>query len=795
MIQIEIDGKQLQAEEGTPIIEVADQNGIYIPRYCYHKKLSVVANCRMCLVEVEKSKKPLPACATPVSDGMKVFTQSPLALQAQRDVMSFLLINHPLDCPVCDQGGECELQDLAMGFGRSDSEYDQNKRSVKGPELGPLIQTFMTRCIQCTRCVRFGEEIAGKRELGVVNRGEDEAITTAINGAMETEVSANIIDLCPVGALTAKPIRFSGRSWSYYEHPYIAPHDCVGSHLFLHTLRNDNAETQRVMRVVPREAPSINECWISDRDRFAFMGLDHADRATQPMIKVKGTWTVVSWERLLTELADRLRAIREYDAANEIAALIGSQATLEEQYLFQKLMRAIGTKNIDSRLRSQDFSDQDSRALQPGLNMSIEELASADALVVIGGDIRREQPVLTCRLNQTLFEVERSIFQINSYDTESTFKVTDQSIVSRQAMAATVASLIAAVKTEKGEALTSAWADVDVLPAHRDWAKQLIAAEQAVIVLGEQVETLEQAALLRAAAAELARLLGGQTAELTAGPNTAGAWLSGCLPHRGVGGAKVGKGDHALALLDQAPKKVYCLYQVEPEFDVAAPAKALQTLKNAELVVCMTSFVSDAMKDYADFILPVAAFSETPGTFVNAEGKQQSFHAATLPAGEVRPGWKVLRVLGNFCQLDGFEQRTVEELREEIHQVVAATQFEQPTMAEFDVAQASQVQAQLTRVSPYPTVAADALVRRSEPMQAVLSASDRQAAVNSRTANELGLQDGCQVSIKQDDSTLTLPLRIDDRLADQVVYLPAGVAEVAGFGRMESAIAVERISE
>jgi NADH-quinone oxidoreductase subunit G len=791
MIQVEIDGQKIQANEGDSIITVADRHGIYIPRYCYHKKLSVAANCRMCLVEVEKSKKPMPACATPMSDGMKVFTQSKLALEAQRDVMGFLLINHPLDCPVCDQGGECELQDLAMGLGRTDSDYEGNKRAVEGPELGPLVQTFMTRCIQCTRCVRFGEEIAGKRELGVVNRSEREAISIAVEGMLESEVSGNVIDICPVGALTAKPVRFAGRSWSYYEHPYIAPHDCIGSHLYLHTLRNDNADNQRVMRAVPREEASINECWISDRDRFGFMGIHHSDRATQPMLKVKGEWETVSWERLLAEVSDRLRAIHSTGSAENLAGLIGTQATVEEQYLFQKFIRQLGSKHIDSRLRTQDFSDQVSRPLQPVLGKTIEDLAAADALVVVGGDMRREQPVLVCRLNQTEEDVDRAVYLVNSYDSEPTFTCAGQSVVGRHEMVATLASLLAAVKTEKGENLSGDWAKIPVLPEHQAWAKQLVAAKDPAIVLGEQVDTLPQAASLRACAAELAKTLGGTVGEFSAGPNTAGAWFTGCLPHRGPAGAAVEVGDNALDLFSTAAKKAYFLYQVEPEYDSAIPAQALQSLRDAEMVIVATSFMTEAMKEYADFILPVATFAETPGTFINVEGKAQSFKAASMPTDEVRPGWKVLRVLANFCQLEGFEQRTIDEVRQEVHahEVTAVS-----AGASFDVANINVSAPQLTRLSVCPAAVADGLARRSQALQDTVRPHQRQAAANAVTAASLGLSDGCQVKLTQGNSTISLPFGIDDTLAEHVIYVPAGLAETQGFGRLESEIAVEKIS-
>lgn len=791
MIEIEIDGQKISAPEGDTIIEVADEYGIYIPRFCYHKKLSVAANCRMCLVEVEKSKKPLPACATPVTEGMKIFTKSQLALKAQRDVMSFLLINHPLDCPVCDQGGECDLQDLALGYGRANSDYDGNKRSVLGPNLGPLIQTFMTRCIQCTRCVRFGEEVAGMRELGVVDRSEDEAITVAVENMMESEVSGNVIDICPVGALTTKPEHFAGRSWSYHEHPMIAPHDCIGSNIFMHSLRNDNADSRRVMRVVPRESEAINECWIADRDRFGYLGLTHEERVTQPMLKRKGQWQAVSWEWILAEVADRLGALVGSEQAEHIGALIGASATLEEQYLFQKLCRSLGVRNIDSRLREQDFSDQATRSLYPKLGMPLSDMDDLDALIVLGGDLRREQPVLTCRLNK-LQDGDCHIYMINSYDAESTFPVTGQSIVPRDELALTIVSLLAAIKRAHGESLDGAWQSVTILPEHEAWAKTLVGAEKVAVVMGEQVCELRNAAQVRAWAGELAGALGGCVGEFSHGANMAGAWLAGCVPHRGPGGVMISDiGRDAMSILTGEQLQAYLLFQVEPEHDAAFPAQAIKNLAAAEMVVVMTSFVTDEMREYADFILPVAPFSETSGTYVNVTGEQQSFAAVTTPGGDAKPGWKVLRVLGNFCELDGFEQRTVESVRGELQEIVDK-QATVPAVASPSLGDLSTSVGEMIRIAPYPTVCSDALSRRSQPLRDTLDGAMSCVAINSVEAGKLKLIEGDRVCVRQGDSDIELTLRVDDRLADRVVYLPSGLAETVGFGQIESSIILEK---
>ena len=453
MVEIEIDGKKFEVEPGSTIIEAADAAGIYIPRFCYHKKLSVAANCRMCLVEVEKAPKPMPACATPVTPGMKIMTRSEKALQAQRDVMEFLLINHPLDCPICDQGGECELQDQSVGYGRSESHYTEEKRAVASPDLGPLIETEMTRCIQCTRCVRFGEEISGQRELGLINRGEKEAISTYINTVVSSEVSGNVIDICPVGALTNKPFRYQARAWEMKEYPTISPHDCVGTNMYLHTRSEIEVPQCKVMRAVPKENEAINETWMSDRDRFSCDALYHADRVYKPMVKRKGKWLETTWEALLPEIADKLMQLSSADA-NKLGVLMSPNSSTEEYYLLQKIVRALGANNIDHRLRTQDFSDQNFAPEFPNFGMKIAELEQAESVLLVGSNLRHEQPLLALRLLKACNE-DAVVSAINAVDYDFNFPVSHKMIVPGFSLVNGLAQVASAVAEIKKKALSA----------------------------------------------------------------------------------------------------------------------------------------------------------------------------------------------------------------------------------------------------------------------------------------------------------------------------------------------------
>jgi len=711
-ITIEVDGIQMEARKGAMLIEVTDAAGIHIPRFCYHKKLTVAANCRMCLVEVEKAPKPLPACATPVMDGMKVWTQSAKAQSAQQGTMEFLLINHPLDCPICDQGGECELQDVAMGYGSDVSRFVERKRVVKDKDIGPLISTEMTRCIHCTRCVRFGSEIAGLRELGATGRGEHMEIGTYLAKSIVSELSGNVVDICPVGALTAKPSRFAGRSWEYAQHPAIAPHDSIGSHIFLHTMRD------KVMRVVPRDCESINETWISDRDRFSYEGLYSLDRAVQPLLKQAGEWQAVEWDNALTAVHQGLSQVIEQHGPDAVGVLVSPTATLEELYLAQKLSRGLGIANIDHRLRQADFSDQNHAPVFPWLGQPLAVLEQVDAALLIGSNVRMEQPIAGHRLRKAALAGGKIMF-INPRDFEFRFPVTAKMIVDPLAMVSGLAKVAKAITEQQGttlpDHLQALLNGAEPDDAARTMAEQLINGERATVLLGNLAAAHPLFSQLRALAVFIAEASGASLGYLPEAANSVGAWLTGVLPHRAVGGKPTDSvGLDARAMLE-TPRKAYVLAGFEPAFDCWDPATATTAIQQADFVVALTPYASDNLKDVAQVILPVAAFSETPGTYVNAEGCWQSFSAAVKPRGRARPAWKVWRVLGNAFALPGFEYM-------ESHEILAEIRTQCETVEPRNLVPGADHFEDLTDSGPMrlvevPIYSIDPLVRRAQPLQ------------------------------------------------------------------------------
>lgn len=771
MIEFEINGKKIQAPEGSMIIEAADAAGIYIPRFCYHRKLSIVANCRMCLVEVSNMRKPVPACATPITPDLKVFTMSEMALEAQRAVMGFLLINHPLDCPICDQGGECELQDLAIGFGRSYSYYNEEKRAVTNNNIGPLIQTEMTRCIHCTRCVRFGEEVAGLRELGVTFRGEHSEIGTYVTHFMQSELSGNIIDLCPVGALVSKPALYTERAWELTEHSGVAAHDCIGSNIYINTRGYEYTKERTVMRVVPRDAQTINECWISDRDRFSYEGLNHTDRVLKPRMKKNGQWVDVEWEYALMAIADRLQAILHHQSPDQIAALVSPNSTIEECFLMQKTLRALGSNHIDHRLRELDFSDQDRAPVFADLGMPIADIEKLNAVLLIGSMVRYEQPLLAHRINKAYQEAEGALVMVvNPVDYQFTFGIThkliDADIIRRTAE---IAKALADMSGKTYSALNDIHVSEDALKI----ATILKERDNSYVMLGNFSMQHPQASRLR----ELARVIGelshSKVGFVTDGANGAGAWLAGAVPHLGVAGAVLEgeAGLDAKSLLMTHPKRAYLLLNIEPEFDTGYPEAALTALKKAGCVVSMTAFSTDAMNDYADFILPVTPFSETSGTFVNAEGTWQSFRAVSVPHGESRPAWKVIHALANIMQLEGFNYESPVAICSEVKQWVdnKSSGVNYPN----DILEVPAKRAELVFVAMPHHYRTDPLVRRAPALQACLSDADRAVCMNCKTAESLSVQNETIVSvIASGGAEITLPLIINEAIADGVVVLP-----------------------
>ncbi|HHT0592790.1 TPA: NADH-quinone oxidoreductase subunit NuoG [Legionella anisa] len=780
---IEIDGKTFEAENGKMIIEVADEAGIHIPRFCYHKKLSVAANCRMCLVEVENGRKPVPACATPITDGMKVFTKSKEALHSQKVVMEFLLINHPLDCPICDQGGECELQDISMGYGADESQYTETKRSVDDDNLGTLISTEMTRCIHCTRCVRFGEEIAGLRELGATGRGEHMQIGTYVQHSMKSEVSGNIIDLCPVGALTSKPYRFTARAWELTQHDGVAPHDCLGSNIYLHTRRN------KLMRIVPKENEAINETWLADRDRFSYLGLNSPLRASHPQIKRNGQWEVVDWETALKFTAEGLARVIKQNGAEQVAAFSSSSSTLEEMYLLQKLMRDIGVHNLDHRLQQVDFKDQEHQATTPKNSLTYEEVELQNTIVLVGCNIDREVPLAGVRVRKAARNGAK-IYAINPVDFEYRFDLNDRFIISPLEMPMQLAKLALALAGDIKKLPTEV--QKLLIGLESDKAIQRVAKalkeENACLITGALCENHPEAALLRTLVFYIEKLSGAKVLRLTHGANTAGAWMAGMVPHRTTAGkADSTPGMDVQAALN-AKLKAYFLMGVEPGFDFANPYGARQSMLGAEFVVLLSAYNHESMHDYADVILPMAPYAETSGTYINIDNTWQTVKGALPPHGESRPAWKILRVLGNLMHCDGFDYLSTEDILSEIKNSVAIT-MEQEYKPYYPES-LPLINQSLIRVGEWPLYRSDAIVRNAKELQLCAAAESACIRINPTTADRLKLDDIATVS--QGDIEITLPLKRDERIAADVVWVANAMPETVDLGHSFAAITIKR---
>jgi NADH-quinone oxidoreductase subunit G len=770
-IEIEIDGKILPAKPSDMVIQVADEAGIYIPRFCYHKHLTVAANCRMCLVEVEKSPKALPACATPVTAGMKVFTKSPKALAAQKAVMEFLLINHPLDCPICDQGGECELQDLAMGFGSANSHYLEGKRSVKDQDIGPLIQTDMTRCIQCTRCVRFGSEIAGMRELGAVGRGENMEISTYVEHAMKSEVSGNVIDICPVGALTSKPFRFTARAWELEQHATVSPHDCMGSNLYVHTREG------AVMRIVPRENNNINQTWISDRDRFSYEALYHEDRVTKPLIKKNGKWQETDWQTALTFAAQGLQKISA-QGGEQIGGLASPSATLEEFYLFQKVLRSLGSANIDHRLRQSDFSDQENFATFPGLSNSFAALADCDTILLVGSNIQKEVPAAALRVRSAARRGAK-ILTVNPVDYHFNFDVTEKNIVTPDETVFALAGIAKALGAE---------VDVEANEQQQGLAKHLQAGKKVAVVLGNLAMNYSDAAQVRALALMIAKQCNAQLELLTEGANSAGAWLVGAVPHRNPVGPVLNKTGLTIQQMFAASLKAYVLLNVDPDLDCAQPMAASAALQHAEFVVSLSLFKNSVVEQYAHVILPIAPFTETAGTFVNAAGEWQRFNGVATAYAESRPAWKILRVLGNLLHLEGFDYTSNDEVHHEIKAAIKKmVTAELPTTKIAKQKFSAATSKNLYRIGNIPLYAVDGLTRHARALQMaqpILEGEYTNVHIHPRTAAALQIKAGDLVTIKQLNGQARLPATLDASLPERGVIIAGGIVETSGLSEL-----------
>jgi NADH-quinone oxidoreductase subunit G len=779
-LNIEIDGKPLQVESGKTIMDAANQAGITIPHFCYHKKLSIAANCRMCLVQVEKAPKPLPACATPVTDGMKVYTRSEYAINAQKSVMEFLLINHPLDCPICDQGGECTLQDLAVGYGGSSSRYHEVKRVVREKNLGPLIATDMTRCIHCSRCVRFGQEIAGIMELGMAGRGEHTEVMPFLETQVASELSGNVIDLCPVGALTSKPFRYSARTWELSRRPSISPHDSLGSNLEVHVKDN------KVMRVVPRENEDVNECWLADRDRFSYEGLNTDERLSQPMVKQDGRWIEATWQDALQFVADRLKAI----PADRVGALSTPYRPAEELFLLQKLMRALGSGNVDHRLRWSDFSlDAHSRG-GFWLGMPVTYMSRLNRMLVVGSNLRKDHPLMAHRIRESV-RWYGELNLINAADDEFLGKVHAKCIVAPSRLPAALAGVCAALAELKGQAVPAIAAHGVADDTAKRMAASLAGGETRAVFLGNMAQHHPNYAQIHALAQELARLAGASVGVLGEAANSVGAVAVGAVPHRGPLGQAAVQGMNAKQML-QKPLSAYLLLGVEAELDTHDPVTAMGSIQAADLVVVMSPYKGRAI-EYADVLLPIAPWTETSGTFVNTEGRVQSFSAVVRPLGETRPAWKVLRVLANLLGLAGFDYNDSRDVLRDALGDTPTGNVQGFLCNEVEAVPAAPPPSWqgLERVADVPIYQTDAVVRRAPSLQKTADAALPLARMNGRLVAQLGLAENGHVSLRQTASALTLKVQRDDLLPDNCIRIPSGHPLTASLGPMFGPITAE----
>jgi NADH-quinone oxidoreductase subunit G len=778
MVELEIDGKKVEVPEGSMVIQAAHKVDTYIPHFCYHKKLSIAANCRMCLVEVEKMPKAVPACATPVSAGMVVRTTSEKAVKAQQSVMEFLLINHPLDCPICDQGGECQLQDLAVGYGKSASRYSEEKRVVFHKNVGPLISMEeMTRCIHCTRCVRFGQEVAGVMELGMLGRGEHSEITTFVGKTVDSELSGNMIDLCPVGALTSKPFRYSARTWELSRRKSVSPHDSVGANLVVQVKNN------RVMRALPLENEAINECWISDKDRFSYEALSSEERLTQPMIKQGGQWLETDWPTALEYAAKALKGIGAEHGANALALLGSPHSTVEELFLLKALGNALGTPNVDFRLRQSDFSAAPAGA--PWLGMPIADLSLVDGGFVIGSFLRRDHPLLAARLRQAA-RTGAKLHLLQATADKSLIPSAKTIVAAPSAWLDALAGVAAAVSQLRGAALPEGLGGTEANSAAKDVAAALTSGERRVVLLGNGVVQHPDFARIHALAHWIADQTGATLGFLTEAANTVGGHIVGALP--GAGGLNA---HDAFA----SPRKGYVLLNLEPEFDTANPAQALAALGQAGTVVMLSSFKTGT--EYADVLLPIAPFTETAGAFVNAEGTLQAFNGVVRPLGEARPAWKVLRVLGNVLGLPGFDYDTVEDVRAAaVPDGAISAQLSNRANAALAQGGARALKVEkgaLERISDVPIYHADPLVRRAPSLH--LTAAARVANTVGLPAalfDQLGLKEGDAVRVRQGDRAVVAGATRDADLAETAVRVSAATPVGAALGGLIGELLVEK---
>jgi len=775
VIEIELDGQKVSVIEGSMVMHAADQVGTYIPHFCYHKKLSIAANCRMCLVDIEKAPKPMPACATPVTQGMIVRTKSDKALNAQQGVMEFLLINHPLDCPICDQGGECQLQDLAVGYGASSSRYDGEKRVVFPKDVGPLISMKeMNRCIHCTRCVRFGQEVAGVMELGMIHRGEHSEITTVAGETIDSELSGNMIDICPVGALTSKPFRYSARTWELSRRKSVSPHDSTGANLIV------QVKGAQVMRVVPLENEAVNECWLADRDRFSYEALNTSERLTVPMIRQNGVWQSVDWNTVLDYVARSLTQISVEHGPESIGALASPIGTVEELHLLAKLVRGMGSENVDTRLRAAVPSAGASAVRW--LGMPIAALTDLQRVFVVGSFLRKDHPLFASRIRAATKKGAK-VMSVHALRDDWLMPMGPSLAAAPSAWAKALQDIATALAAGK----EAAAADASLSDETRAIATALQGGERKAVLLGNAVAQHPDAAAIERHARTIAERIGATFGWLGEGGNAVGAQLVGAQPKTAAASAA--------SILGPASKLKACvLLHAEPMADAADPVTAAAVLRRAELVVSLTSFKPSSGDDLADVLLPVAPFTETAGTFVNAEGRVQGFHGVVKPQGDARPAWKVLRVLGNLLGLPGFGFETSEDVKAEALGDLAAVSARLAVLATATTlpaatgaptaAHAITTGNALERIADVPIYATDVIVRRASALQMTADARPPTIGVPAELAAEHGIVEGTRVRVSSSAGSVVLSAHVDASLAASVLRVPAGHASTAALGPM-----------
>jgi NADH-quinone oxidoreductase subunit G len=789
MVEVEIDGQKVEVPEGSVVMHAATAAGVYVPHFCYHKKLSIAANCRMCLVDIEKAPKPMPACATPVTAGMKVQTKSEKAVKAQQSVMEFLLINHPLDCPICDQGGECQLQDLAVGYGGSASKYSDEKRVVFHKSMGPLISSEeMSRCIHCTRCVRFGQEIAGVMELGMAGRGEHSEIMSFLGESVDSELSGNMIDVCPVGALTSKPFRYSARTWELNRRKSVAPHDSLGSNIVVQIKNN------KVMRVVPLENEAVNECWISDRDRFSYEGLNSEQRLQKPMIKQDGHWLEVDWPTAMNYAAHALSTIAADHGGAQISGLAAPTSTVEELFLFKKTLSALGSGNVDSRLRQSDFRLLNNASSAPWLGLPIAALSTVSRVLLIGSFLRKDHPLLAARLRGAT-KRGAQINTLHAVSDDPLMKITNHATAVPSAWANILIDVIRAICAQSSVAIPAAVATIVnaqtglIQASAQAMASSMLsgaAGSTKAVLLGNAAVQHSEYSVLAVLAQTIADLSQASCGQIGEASNSVGAYLAGAVPD--------GSGMNA-AQMAAKPTKAYFLMGVDPSLDHGAAAQMTAALEQAQTVVALTTYKSDELLALADCLLPIAPFTETSGTYVNAEGKAQSFNGVVKAAGDCRPAWKVLRVLAQTVGSKDVAFDSSEAVLE-----VALTGAAERLAKRFEssnIVSASSATSGFERISEVPIYAADALVRRSPSLQLTRDAKAPRVGLNPLDAAKLGLKDGDHVSISQAGASAktVLTFGVDQGLAQGAVRIASGHTSTAALTAMTGSVTLAKVEK